>query len=119
MPLTVNRPLKDGDTVTAFTSSSAATPVAAVGVAMNAGIIERVSGVAVGVTTAGPITVTVSTAAGTVGTFTIVAGTNSTGTAEFGPLALNAFVNEGDLITFTPAGGTGTTIPGLFTAVVR
>jgi hypothetical protein len=118
MPITVNRPLKDADTVVAYTASIATTPVAAVGVVTNVGTIERVYGVAAGVTT-GTITVTVSTAAGTVGTFTIAAGTNSTGTVEFGPLAQNALVNEGDIVTFTPAGGTGTTIPGLFTAVVR
>src|ERR1700761_7240541 len=102
MPLTINRPLKDADTVVGFTSSIAATPVAAVGLVMNAGTIERVGGVAAGITT-GTITVTVSTAVGTVGTFTIAAGTNSTGSAEFGPLTANAFVNEGDIITFTPA----------------
>lgn len=29
------------------------------------------------------------------------------------------YVNEGDIITFTPSGGTGSSIGGLFTAIIR
>jgi hypothetical protein len=119
VPLTINRPLKDCDTVTAYTGSIGATPAAAVGVVMNSGQIVRASGVCVGAAT-GTITIAVSTVAGgTVGTFTITGGAGNTGFVDFGAMLANAGVNEGDTVTFTPSGGAVATIPGFFTAVIR
>lgn len=118
MPLTINRPLKDCDTAVAFTSSIGLTPAAGVAVVMNAGQIVRASGVCIGAAT-GTITITVSTAQGTVGTFPITGGAGNTGFVDFGGLAANSSVNEGDTITFIPSGGAVATIPGLFSAVIR
>jgi hypothetical protein len=118
MTLPVNRPLTDEGTIVAWSTSIGATPTAATGVCTKAGRVERCSAVSIG-TTSGTITFTVATAAGTVGTFTMTGGAAATAYADFGDMAPNAVVNEGDTVTITPSGGGGTTIPGLITVVVR
>jgi hypothetical protein len=108
------------------TTSIATTPVAASTVSSNAGLLQRVTAAAAG-TTSGTIAIAVSINNGsdvTSGLFTIPAGTgvragtvmefNLIGTTNPAP-----FVNEGDIITFTPSGGGGASIPGAFGAVIR
>jgi hypothetical protein len=106
------------------TASVGATPIAAVCVAHCAGILRKVYASAGGTTT-GTIAVAVTVNAGsdvTGGLLTIAAGSNARNNAGVtlphtgaGVIA----VNEGDIITFTPSGGGGASIPGAFAAVIR
>lgn len=106
------------------TTSIAATPIAAVVVAPCAGILRKVYAAAGG-TTSGTIAVSVSVNGGsdiTGGTLTIAAGSNARNNpgldlAKVGTSVIS--VVEGDVITFTPSGGTGASIPGAFAAVIR
>jgi hypothetical protein len=106
------------------TTSIAATPVAAVVVSPISGILRKVYASAGG-TTSGTIAVSVIVNGGsdvTSGGLTIAAGSNARNNAGFdlSKLGVNAVqVNEGDVITFTPSGGTGASIPGAFIAVIR
>lgn len=106
------------------TTSIATTPVAAVAVAPCNGILYKVYAAAGGTTT-GTIAVAVAVNAGadiTGGGLTIVAGSgNRNGSfVDLSKTGTSATaVVEGDLITFTPSGGTGASIPGAFTAVIR
>lgn len=106
------------------TTSVGATPVAAVVVAPCSGILRKLYASAGGTTT-GTITVAVSVNGGadvTGSALTIAAGTgarNNAGLALPHAGASAIAVNEGDVITFTPSGGGGASIPGAFAAVIR
>jgi len=104
------------------TTSIATTPVAAAMIAPRAGIIERVMAAAGGTTT-GTIAVAVSVNGGgdiTGGNLTIAAGTGARPASIYEPGAIDGpAVNEGDLIVFTPSGGTGASILGAFAAIIR
>lgn len=123
MPLTKNRPF-DEVALAEGTTSIATTPVVAVMVAPVAGFIERVA-VAAGGTTTGTITVAVSVNGGADifgGALTLPAQTGAVaGVVNELPLVgvSAVHVNEGDIITLTPSGGTGASIPGAFTTVIR
>ena len=124
MSLPVPRPSLKEAALVESTTSIATTPVVAAMIAPQAGLIERVMAAAGGTTT-GTTTVAVSVNGGgdiANGTLTIAAGTGARagtvvelGVAGSGPVA----VNEGDIITFTPSGGTGASIPGAFGLVIR
>jgi hypothetical protein len=106
------------------TASIATTPIPAVFVAPCAGILRKVYAAAGG-TTSGTIAVAVTVNAGadvTGGLLTIAAGSNprqgsSIDLPKVGIAAVT--VNEGDLITVTPSGGTGASIPGAFSIAIR
>jgi hypothetical protein len=105
------------------TTSIATTPVAASMVAPCNGILRKVYAASAGTTT-GTIAVSVTVNGGsdvTGGGLTIAAGAggNNPGLdlSKVGANVVN--VNEGDLITFTPSGGTGSSIAGAFAAVIR
>jgi hypothetical protein len=109
------------------TTSIATTPVAAMAIAPCKGWVQRVMAAAGGTTT-GTVTVAVAINGGSDianSTLTIAAGSNArAGTVV--ELALvgagstsGVYVNEGDAITFTPSGGTGSSIPGAFAIVIR
>lgn len=105
------------------TTSIATTPVAAVAVAPCAGVIVKVLAAAGGTTT-GTTAVAVAVNGGSDigGGLAVVAGTGarvgtSVDLAKNGASAV--VVAEGDLISFTPSGGTGASIPGAFAAVIR
>jgi hypothetical protein len=106
------------------TTSVGATPVAAVFVSPCAGILRKVYASAGGTTT-GTIAVAVAVNAGsdvTAGALTIAAGTNARNNPGITLPHLGASavaVSEGDIITFTPSGGGGVSIPGAFAAVIR
>ncbi len=123
MPLATSRPMNDVALVES-TTSIATTPVAAMAIAPTSGILARV-GAAAGGTTTGTVTTTVTINGGSDvagGALTIAAGTGSrAGTVlELPQVGTSAtFVNEGDAIIFTPSGGTGSSIPGAFYAVIR
>ncbi|WP_156436082.1 hypothetical protein [Bradyrhizobium pachyrhizi] len=106
------------------TTSIATTPVPSVFVAPCAGILRKVYAAAGGTTT-GTTAVAVSVNGGadvTGGGLTIAAGTGARIGSSFdlAKVGVNVVrVNEGDVITFTPSGGTGASIPGAFAAVIR
>jgi hypothetical protein len=108
------------------TTSIGTTPVAASTISTNAGYLCRVTA-APGGTTSGTIgiAVTINSSVTDVanGALTIAAGSNArAGTVVELPVGISTsavFINEGDVIVFTPSGGTGTTIPGAFGAVIR
>lgn len=106
------------------TTSIATTPVPAVFVAPCAGILRKVYAAAGGTTT-GTIAVAVTINAGadiTGGNLNVAAGSNARPGSglDLPKVGVGAvMVNEGDMITFTPSGGTGASIPGAFAAVIR
>lgn len=126
MALPIKRP--DNEVaVCESTTSIAATPVAASAVAPVKGYVQRVMAAAGGTTT-GTITVAVSINGGSDicnSLLTIAAGTGArAGTVLELPLqgagaTSGVYVNEGDQITFTPSGGTGSSITGSFALVIR
>jgi hypothetical protein len=123
MALNAPRPL-DEVYLTEGTTSIASTPVAAYAVAPCSGYISRIYAGAAGTTT-GTITVAVAINGGSdiAGSgLTIAAGAGTLNSAPYVlPLTgANAkFVNEGDFISFTPSGGTGSSIGGAFTLVIK
>ncbi len=106
------------------TTSIGTTPVAAVFVAPCAGVLRKVYAAAGGTTT-GTIAIAVAVNAGsdvTAGALTIAAGTGARNGSnidlpKIGTSAV--IVAEGDLITLTPSGGGGASIPGAFLIVIR
>jgi hypothetical protein len=112
--------------VQASTTSIATTPVAGAAVAPVGGFIQRVMA-APGGTTTGTISIAVSVNNGsdiTGGNLTIAAGSNARAGSVFefptiGTTNPAVQVFEGDIITFTPSGGTGSSIAGAFGAVIR
>ena len=127
MALPINRPIPEEIYICESTTSIGATPIAAAAIAPVAGYIQRVMAAAGGTTT-GTITVAVAVNGGSDianSTLTIAAGSNArTGTVV--ELALvgagttsGVYINEGDVITFTPSGGGGSSIAGAFALVIR
>lgn len=105
------------------TTSIAASPVVSSAVSPVSGYLQRVIA-ASGGTTTGTITVAVAINGGSDicgSALTIAAGSGFVPSTFTFPLTgANAiFVNEGDFISFTPSGGTGSTIPGAFVAAIR
>ena len=110
-------------TVTCKTASVGTTPAAAWCVAPVKGKIVRTFAVSNGTTT-GTVAVAVTTTASAsdigAGGLSIPAGAGALPVEDFPANAAgNALVNEGDVITFTPSGGTGSSIAGYFCAVIR
>lgn len=123
MALTSNRPFSECY-INESTTSIAATPVAVTAVAPVAGYVER-GMAAAGGTTTGTIIVAVTINGGSDifgSALTVAAGSNArAGSVVELPMVGSSavYVNEGDCITFTPSGGTGSTIPGAFALVIR
>ena len=127
MALPVPRPVMNEYTLIESTTSIATTPVAASAIAPVAGYVHRVMAGATGTTT-GTITVAVSINGGSDianSTLTIAAATGArAGTVVELPLVgagttSGVYINEGDVVTFTPSGGTGASIGGAFALVIR
>ena len=118
MALPLNRPI-DEVVVVARTTSIGATPAAGSTVAVAKGFLERAYAFSEGASS-GTIAVAVSINGGSsVGSISFTGGANASGSVELGLASANLYVNEGDLITFTPSGGGGSTIPGHFYAVIN
>lgn len=118
MALPLNRPY-DEIAVYARTTSIGATPAAASTIAVAKGYLERAYAFSEGAST-GTIAVAVAINGGSsVGSISFTGGANASGSVELGLLQSAIFVNEGDLITFTPSGGGGATIPGHFYAIIN
>lgn len=129
MALPVLHPI-DEQTFSCSTNSIASTPLAAVVRVPYKGQIMRFGAVSHGIFTSDcsiAIAVIASVAGGTApGAGTAVSGSPMTLTASNSaagtstsllPTAVT-FVNEGDLVMFTPSGSTGTTIGGTFSVTV-
>lgn len=115
MALPQNRSVNE-QVVRASTTSIGATPAAGSTVATKKGILERAFAFSEGASS-GTIAVAISLNGGsTVATITFTGAANAVGVVEPAG-AVN--INEGDVITFTPSGGAGSTIPGHFYAVIR
>ena len=113
MPTPINRQF-DELPVYARTASIGATPVAASTVATKKGRITRAAALCEGAAS-GTIAVALAINGGaSAGSFVFTGGANARGAADF-----NIPVEEGDLITFTPSGGAGASIPGHFYAIIR
>lgn len=119
------------ETVFTCTNSIASTPLACVVPAPFNGYITQIVGVAHGAFTTNcsvALAIIPQVAGGTApggGTaitgspLVLTASNSAAGTSTtMTPSALN-FVNEGDLIMFTPSGSTGTTIGGTFMATIK
>jgi hypothetical protein len=126
MALNVNRALNEAH-LSESTTSIASSPVVACAVATNSGYVQRCIASAGGTTT-GTINVTVIINNGsdiTNGNLNIAAGSNARNGSVYELPLIGAgstsgvWVNEGDIITFTPSGGTGSSIPGAFGLVIR
>jgi hypothetical protein len=124
MSVPSNHPTLEEIFLSEGTTSIATTPIPAVMVAPINGILGNVMAAAGGTTT-GTIAVSVTINGGsdiTGGGLTVPAGTGARNNPSFAlpKVGINAhYVNEGDVITFTPSGGTGTSIPGAFSAAIR
>jgi hypothetical protein len=109
-------------TVTCKTASVGTTPAAAWCVAPVKGKIVRTYAVLEGTIT-GTATIAVGINGGAdigTGALTIAAGPAGTGASDAPANAAgSAAVNEGDFISFSPAGATGANVPATFHAVIR
>jgi hypothetical protein len=120
MALPENHPLSEFPCF-CHTASCAATPIAAHVVAPFKGDIVKLWTALGGAITVADCTVTpaINGTAITGGAITIATASSAAGDIDFAvPTALFS-VNEGDVITFTPAGATGTNIPLNCCAVIR
>jgi hypothetical protein len=117
MALPTPRPLSDGSGIYARTTSIGGTPVAGATVAIEKGRLQRAFAFSEGASS-GTITVTVAINGVAAGSFSFTGGTNAFGSGEFAPSGAVEVV-EGDIITFTPAGGAVINIPGHFYAIIR
>lgn len=123
MALPVNHPTLKEQTVTAFTASAGATPIAAVaGVPFRGKIVKFRATLAGTLTGDATVTVTCGVGAGatvTIPTWTLTASGSVAGT-QFTVVPTGANTcNEDDSIVFTPASGTGTNIPCTFQALIQ
>lgn len=85
------------------------------------GVITKFGGITGGVITTADATVTVKNGSTTIGTFTITVSGAAAGQVFTGAPTTNVLsqVNEDDVISFTPAGASGASIPGTFFAVIQ
>ncbi len=130
MALPVNHGL-DEETFSTSTNSIASTPLAAVIRVPFRGQINRLGAVSHGAFTTDcsvAVAVIVAVAGGAApgaGTavsgspMTLTASNSAAGTSTSMIPTANTFVNEGDLIMFTPSGSTGTTIGGTFSVTLQ
>jgi hypothetical protein len=119
MTLPVNEPLNEV-VVSCKTASVGTTPAASFAVAPVKGRIVRTFAVLEGTIT-GTAAIAVAINGGpNVGALSLAAGAAGTAASD-APAAAGVArdVQEGDVISFTPSGATGSTIPAQFCAVIR
>lgn len=102
-------------------ASIGGTPAAAYTSAPFRGRIVKFGGVTGGTITTADATVTVAVNGTTIGTFTITVSGAAAGQLFSGSPTTNALmaVSEDDVISFTPASASGSSIPGTFFAVIQ
>jgi hypothetical protein len=121
MALTNNHPTLKEVQVGCHSASIGGTPVAAYTRAPFRGKLVKVVAIADGVITTADcsVAVAINGTAVTGGTITIPVASAAAGQlASAIPTAANA-VNEDDVISFTPSGASGSSIPGTFLAVIQ
>jgi len=114
------RPI-DESIVTCKTASVGTTPVAAYCVAPCKGYVVRTYGVLEGTITTAPAAISVSVRGGSnIGALSIAVGAAGTAASDIPSASATArWVDEGDVISFTPSGATGANIPATFSAVIN
>jgi len=118
MPAASNRSLAEY-TVFAKSASIGATPAVAYTVAPHRGKVVRTGVICEGAAT-GTIAVAVAIDGGSnIGALSLTGGAGNKASDVPGVTGVSKDVVEGSTITFTPSGGAGATIPGLFYAVIR
>ncbi len=120
MALTLNHPLLKEQTVYAYSSSIGATPIAAATQAQFRGRIMEVGCIPSGtLTSSNSVEFSINGTDVTGSPFVMVSTGAGIGVATSAvPTGANT-VNQGDYITFTPSGGAGASVPGMFYAVIR
>ena len=121
MPLPNNHPTLKETQVEGHSASIGAAPAAAFARAAFRGRIVKFGGVTGGAITTSDCTVTVAVNGTSVGTFTITAAGAAAGQLFSGAPSTFAAqaVNEDDVISFTPSGASGASVPGNFFAVLQ
>jgi hypothetical protein len=120
MPLPVHHTFNTID-LTAYTPSCGASPVAAYVRVPFRSTLRKFTGILGGAITTADCTVTVAVNGTTVGTFTATQAGSAAGLLFSGApttLALSQ-VNEDDVISLTPSGASGASVPMHFSVVVR
>ncbi len=121
MPLPNNHPTLKEAQVECHSASIGASPAAAYARAAFRGRIVKFGGVTGGTITTADCAVTVAVNGASIGTFTITAAGAAAGQLFAGAPSTfaNQAVNEDDVISFTPSGASGTSVPGSFFAVLQ
>lgn len=108
------------DTLTTYSPSVASTPVAAYIRAPYRSKLLKVTGILRGAITVADSSVAVTVNGGsTVVTLVLVQSGSAAGKTFSAVPASPVYLNEGDVIAFTPSGATGSSIAGDFAAVVQ
>lgn len=122
MSLPGNHTFNTGD-LTSYTASCATSPAAAYIRAPYRGIIKKFTAILGGAITSASCTVTVTnvTQGTTLGTIVFPVSGSAAGNYLFNAPSTTALsaVNEDDIIAFTPAGATGSSVPMWVSIVVR
>ncbi len=121
MPLPNNHPTLKETQVACYSPSIGASPAVAYARAPFRGRIVKFGGVTGGAIATSDCTVTVGINGGSIGTFTVTAAGAAAGQLFSGaPSSFAAqAVNEDDVISFTPSGASGASVPGNFFAVLQ
>ena len=120
MPLTQNHVLST-EHISAYTPSCGASPVVAYIRAPFRGAIRKFTGILGGAITTANGTITVAVNGTTIGTFTVTQAGSAAGQLFSGAPATAALaaVNEDDVISFTPSGASGTSVPLYCSVAIR
>jgi len=121
MPLPNNHPTLKEAQVGCHSTSIGASPAAAYTRAPFRGRIVKFGGVTGGTITTADCTVTVAVNGTSTGTFTITVAGAAAGQLFSGAPSTfaNQAVNEDDVVSFTPAGASGASVPASFFAVLQ
>jgi hypothetical protein len=118
MPLPGNHPLDTVD-LTAYTPSCGGTPVAAYMRVPFRGRLLKATGVLGGTITTADGTITITSGGVTLATFTVTQSGLAAGQLFSGTPASPVYLNEDDVLVFTPSGASGASIPMHFSAALR